>query len=137
MNRYTGINYSSSRGFSHGLLAVLFLFLVSTAGFAWVSLGIGVAAGAGAAVTGSLALSKEKDVRSKCTGITCPESTADDIQAIQTLGPLTDVLIGVAAAGIVTGIVLFFVEGGDESSTAVALAPLPAGGGALIVGGSF
>lgn len=40
MNRYTEIKYSGNRGFSHGLLAVLFLFLVSTAGFTWVSLGI-------------------------------------------------------------------------------------------------
>ncbi len=103
----------------------------------WVFFGIGGAAAIGAGITGSLALTKEKDVRSKCNGITCPESTIDDINAIQTLGPLTDVLIGVAAAGVLAGVVAYFVEDDGESATTVALTPSSAGGGVVTVGGRF
>ena len=103
----------------------------------WVCFGIGGAAAVGAAVTGTIALIKEEDVRSQCDGNACPATTFNDIKQIQTLGPVTDVLIGVAAAGVITGVILYFVEGGDESETAVGLAPLPSGGGALSVGGRF
>jgi len=103
----------------------------------WVAFGVGGAAAVGAAVTGSLALVMEDDVRSQCEGSACPESTRSEIKTITTLGPVTDVLIGVAAAGVVTGVILYFVEGGDESETAVGLAPLPSGGGAVAIGGRF
>ncbi len=38
--RDSGINYHDSRGFSHGLLTILLLFMMASAGFAWVSMGI-------------------------------------------------------------------------------------------------
>jgi cell division protein FtsQ len=40
VNRYAQISYSHSRGFSNSLIAVLVLFFLAAAGFAWVSLGI-------------------------------------------------------------------------------------------------
>ncbi len=40
MNRYAETNYVGSRGFSGGLLSLVFLFLFAAAGFAWVSMGI-------------------------------------------------------------------------------------------------
>jgi cell division protein FtsQ len=40
VNRYAQISYTHSRGFSSGLVAVLVLFFMAAAGFAWVSLGI-------------------------------------------------------------------------------------------------
>ena len=40
MNRYTDIKYSTSRGFSNGLLTILILFTLATAGSVWVSMGI-------------------------------------------------------------------------------------------------
>ena len=38
--RASEINYHDSRGFSHGLLTILLLFMMASAGFAWVSMGI-------------------------------------------------------------------------------------------------
>ncbi len=35
-----GINYHDSRGYIHGLLTILLLFMLATAGFVWVSMGI-------------------------------------------------------------------------------------------------
>ena len=40
MNRYAEIRHTGNRGFSSGLLTVLFLFIAAMAGMAWVSLGI-------------------------------------------------------------------------------------------------
>ena len=105
--------------------------------WAWVGFGVGGAAAVGAVITGVLALKKEKDVRAQCDGIACPASVADDIDTIKTLGPLTDALIGVAAAGVVTGVVALIVGKRGESSNAVALAPTPGGGGAIAMSGSF
>lgn len=38
--RVSAINYHESRGFSHGLLTILLLFIMATGGFVWVSMGI-------------------------------------------------------------------------------------------------
>lgn len=40
MNQRTGPRYKNSRGFSNGLLTILVLFILATAGSAWVSMGI-------------------------------------------------------------------------------------------------
>ncbi len=40
MSRIRAINHRGSHGFSHGLLGILMLFMVASAGFVWVSMGI-------------------------------------------------------------------------------------------------
>lgn len=40
MSPVSGINYYNSRGFGHGLLTILLLFMVVAGGFVWVSMGI-------------------------------------------------------------------------------------------------
>ena len=40
MNRYSEVRHSGNRGFTSGILVVITLFLLTAAGFAWVSMGI-------------------------------------------------------------------------------------------------
>jgi hypothetical protein len=104
----------------------------------WVAFGIGAAAGIGAGVTGGLALKKEGEVRDQCTGKQCPSELSDDFDTVETLALTTDVLIGVAAAGVIAGTLLYFFEPDDEAEVQVSAAPAatPAGGG-LVIGGRF
>jgi hypothetical protein len=106
----------------------------------WVAAGIGGAGLVGAVVTGSLALNKKGEVTDQCDGKDCPLSLSDDFDAVERMNVATDVLIGVAAAGAVAAVVLFFVEPGLEEENAAAvtasLAPLE-GGAALTLGGRF
>jgi hypothetical protein len=104
----------------------------------WVAFGVGGAAGVGAIITGSLALKKEGDVRDKCTDGQCPASLSGDFDTVERLALTTDVLIGVAAAGIVAGTLLFFLEPGDEGEAEVAVAPAAGVDGAgLVLTGRF
>jgi hypothetical protein len=89
----------------------------------WVAFGVGGAAGVGAIITGSMALSKESDVRDKCSGGECPASLSGDFDSVEKLALTTDVLIGVAAAGVVAGTLLFFFEPDSESDVEVGIAP--------------
>jgi hypothetical protein len=107
----------------------------------WVAAGIGGAGLVGAVVTGSLALKKKGEVTEQCDGKACPSSLAGDFDAVERLNLATDVLIGVAAAGAVAAVVLWFVEPGLESEDGAAtvtagFAPLP-GGAAMTLGGRF
>jgi len=104
----------------------------------WVAFGIGGAAGIGAIVTGSLALSKEADVRDSCDGKQCDASLSGDFDTVERLALTTDVLIGVAAAGVVAGTLLFFLEPGSSAEAEVAVAPTASGEGAgLVLTGRF
>jgi len=104
----------------------------------WVAFGIGGAAGVGAAITGGLTMSKRSDAIDQCDGKSCPSSLSDDFDQIETLSITTDVLIGVAAAGVAAGILLFFVEpdSAEEESVAVSAA-VTADGAGVFVGGRF
>jgi hypothetical protein len=82
----------------------------------WVAYGVGAAAAVGAAITGAQALSLESRIWDECDGDgTCYSDTyngdfEDDTHRLRVLGITTDVLIGVAAIGVVAGTVLLFVE---------------------------
>jgi len=103
----------------------------------WVALGVGGAAAVGAAVTGGLALRAMSDLEDACPGSNCPASKQSDIDRGRNLALTADVLMGVAAAGIVTGVVLFFVEP-KRGEREVVLAPAASPNGAgLSLSGRF
>jgi hypothetical protein len=104
----------------------------------WVALGVGGAAGIAGAAIGGAALSKKSTLEDRCEGNHCPPSSQGEADTIKSMNLTADILFGVAAAGIVTGVILFFVEPDDESDTAVAVTPAVTGNGAgLAVGGRF
>lgn len=104
----------------------------------WVALGVGGAAAIAGGAIGGAAMSRRKAlVADDCVDKHCYESSESEADEIEALNLTADVLFGVAAAGIVTGIVLFFVEPDDDEQQ-VALAPLVTGDRAgLAVGGRF
>jgi len=104
----------------------------------WVALGVGGAAGIAGAAIGGAAMSKRSTLEDSCQGNHCPPGKQGEADTIETMNLTADVLFGVAAAGIVTGVILFFVEPDDESDTEVAVTPAFTGNGAgLAVGGRF
>lgn len=104
----------------------------------WVALGVGGAAGIAGAAIGGAAMSKKSDLESSCEGNHCPPSQQSEADTIKTMNLTADVLFGVAAAGVVTGIILFFVEPDADSETEVAVTPaFTATGAGLAVGGRF
>ncbi|MCP4674016.1 MAG: tetratricopeptide repeat protein [Deltaproteobacteria bacterium] len=112
----------------------------------WVAFGIGGAAGIGAVITGVLALKKDDKMWSQCGDDgTCFSYEYDgdftnDRDALEALGLTTDILIGVAAAGVIAGTILYFVEPGGkkEKDESVAVLPSAFGSGAgLSVTGRF
>ena len=104
----------------------------------WVALGVGGAAGIAGAAIGGAAMSKKSTLEDSCDGNHCPPSQQGEADTIETMNLTADVLFGVAAAGIITGVILFFVEPDDESEAEVAVTPAFTGNGAgLAVGGRF
>jgi hypothetical protein len=100
----------------------------------WVSYGLGGAAGAAAIVTGAIQLSMTADLKEQCPQGGCDSSLADDRDTAYNLGITTDVLIGVAAVGIVLGTVLYFVEGKKQpDENEIAIAPSMNSNGAGLV----
>ncbi|MBW2278056.1 MAG: PEGA domain-containing protein [Deltaproteobacteria bacterium] len=107
----------------------------------WVALGVGVAAGVTGGILGGKALSRKNSFMDECgdgqcvkspdcgsgwlliTGIDEPTGREDDRDRIKTMSLTADILYGVAAAGVATGVVLFFIEptwSGDEAEVTVA-----------------
>ncbi len=104
----------------------------------WVTISIGVAAGAAGGVIGGLSMKKRDDLAGSCEGNYCNESEKGEGGTIKKMNLAADVLYGVAAAGIITGIVLFFVEPNISSENTVAVAPTAWGDGAgLAISGRF
>ncbi|MBW2275963.1 MAG: hypothetical protein JRF63_00640 [Deltaproteobacteria bacterium] len=104
----------------------------------WIAFGVGGAAGVGAIITGSLALSKESDLRDRCTGGECPASLSGDFDSVERLALTTDILIGVAAAGVVAGTLLYFFEPDSGAGVEVGVAPAAGAGSAgLVLTGRF
>jgi hypothetical protein len=93
----------------------------------------------GAGITGGITLSRASDIKDACDGDDCPPSQADKLDNAKTLGTVTNVLIGVAAVGVVAGVVLYFVEPGlGEDEPAVSVSPTASADGAgLVLGGRF
>ncbi|MCK9458897.1 MAG: PEGA domain-containing protein [Proteobacteria bacterium] len=88
----------------------------------WVALGVGAAAGIAGGVLGGVALSKKNEIDGSCVAGQCPPRYEDDADRVERLALGADILFGVAAAGVITGVVLFFVEPkmGSEERTVVA-----------------
>ena len=78
--------------------------------YTWVALGIGSAAAVTAGILGGVAMSKSSDVRDKCPDNVCPPGMQDDIDEVENLNIATDVMIGVAGAGLAAALILYFVE---------------------------
>ena len=76
----------------------------------WVAGGVGAAAGIAAAVTGGIASSRSSDLEKNCTDGECPPGEWDTLDSTRNLATTTNVLIGVAAAGVAAGVALFFLE---------------------------
>lgn len=100
----------------------------------WIALGTGVAALAGGAVTGALAISKDKDLEKSCEPEGCYSSEYELIDARDALASTSTALFisgGVIAA---TGATLLIVFRKDRGDVDVALAPGP---GSIRLTGSF
>ncbi|MBN2717181.1 MAG: PEGA domain-containing protein [Deltaproteobacteria bacterium] len=80
----------------------------------WVAYGIGGAAGIGAIVTGTKAISLNRDVQDNCVNDVCPIDQKDDVDKAESLGIAANVLIGVTVVGLTAGTILFFVEGKNK-----------------------
>jgi hypothetical protein len=81
----------------------------------WVSYGIGGATGIAAIVTGTKAVSLRRDVEDNCVNNICPADQKADIDTSDSLRVATYILIGVTAASVIAGTILFFVEGKHKS----------------------
>jgi hypothetical protein len=104
----------------------------------WVAFGVGGAGAVAASITGGLALSKAKDVDSKCNGNVCPTSAKDEADTADTLGWTTNALIGVAVLGVAAGVVLWFYEPDLASAKEVTVTPTAGtDAGGLVVSGRF
>lgn len=82
----------------------------------WVVLGSGGALLIGSVVTSVLAANTASDLDEVCErdGTLCPESSRGDVEALRRQAVTTDVLWGVGAAALVTGIVLRLTRVLDE-----------------------
>lgn len=105
----------------------------------WVLVGAGAAAAVAGGVMGGVALSKRNDLKDSCPNGECPEgvSLQSDRDSVKGLALGADILYGVAAAGVVAGVVILLVGGGDEDA-ALEVAPVASAGGAwMTVSGRF
>ena len=90
----------------------------------WVFLGTGAAAAITGGVIGGVSMSKEKSLLDQCEGGHCPPSERDEGDSIEKMNLTADILYGVGAAFVVTGIVLFFVEPNGDEEPAVTVGPV-------------
>jgi tetratricopeptide (TPR) repeat protein len=86
----------------------------------WVVGGIGVGLLAAALGTGVASQLDYNDLSSKCMANMCDPSEQKKIDSGKRLAIATDVLWPIGAAAVVTGVVLFFVEGRHKKELAVA-----------------
>ncbi|MFT5359069.1 MAG: tetratricopeptide (TPR) repeat protein [Polyangiales bacterium] len=85
----------------------------NTPAIALVSLG--GAAAIAAIATGVITLGRRSELDEVCPNRECRDVHADEVAALRRTAISTDILIGVAGASLVTGIILFLV--GDDDST--------------------
>ena len=99
----------------------------------WVALGVGAAAAVGAGVTGGMSYSLVNDIKDDCdSSNNCPSDLRDDAEKAENLGNVSTALTVVAAVGIAAGVLLFFLEPGDDKEEAevpVAIVPSAAPNG--------
>lgn len=102
----------------------------------WVFLGVGAAAGITGGVIGGVSLKQTDDFIGECGDHSCDTSRESERDDIKRLSLSADILYGVAGAMVLTGVILFFVEPGDEGEEQVALTPAvqPGGAGVALTG---
>jgi hypothetical protein len=76
----------------------------------WVALGVAGAAGITGGILGGVALARKSDIESHCQEGVCPLAYQDDAAGVERLALGADILYGVAAAGAIAAVVMFFVE---------------------------
>jgi hypothetical protein len=86
----------------------------------WTAVGVGAAAVIAGAVTGSLALSKNSDIKDNCTGGNCLPAWHDEVDKRDRLALATDVLLPTGAAVAVVGVLLLTVFKGEEQAAVTA-----------------
>lgn len=102
------------------------------AGFAVA--GAGLLAGA---ITGGLTLAKASSLEVACTGGVCPHTQHDALGSANTLANLSNVSLGIGAAGVIVGVVgLVLTFRAPEPARAGRLVPL-VGPGSIGVAGAF
>jgi hypothetical protein len=102
----------------------------------WVAFGAAAATGVTAAITGNFALSRAREIDAQCVENTCPYELHDEADRARALALTADILLGVTAALVITGTVLYFNEGeaeGEPSTSGVELT-VGAGSGLLVTG---
>ena len=94
--------------------------------YTWIVGGVGVGLLAAALGTGIASQLSYNDLSSHCSGTTCDPATVPNAQSKidsgKRLALATDILWPIGAAAVVTGVVLFFVEGRHHKEHGVALA---------------
>jgi hypothetical protein len=87
----------------------------------WVFAGTGAAVAIAGGVIGGVAMSREKKMFEGCVDGHCPPSYREEGDSIARLNLTADILYGVGAAFLITGIVLFFVEPREKQEPKVAV----------------
>ena len=106
---------------------------------AWSAVGVGAAAAIGAVVTGALSLSGKGAIDDGCDDSRCPrDEWKSEFETVERLSLTTDILIGVAAAGVITGVILLVVKPKPDGERSAAFGAAPVdGGAALTITGRF
>jgi hypothetical protein len=76
----------------------------------WVALGVGAAGLITGGVTGAMAMSKQSDLASACSGHTCPPDQKATLDSYNTLGTISTVGFIVGGVGAATGVVLLLLK---------------------------
>jgi len=79
---------------------------------AFIAFGVGGAAAIGAVVTGLVAKGKYDDADKSCK----PGCTDDTVSSIKSMALVSDILSGVAIAGVGVGAILLFTSGGSQEA---------------------
>jgi hypothetical protein len=88
----------------------------------WVALGVGAAGLITGGVTGAMAMSKQSNLASACSGHTCPPDQKSTLDSYNTLGAISTVGFIVGGVGAATGVVLLLLKPNFISAPAPASA---------------
>ncbi len=81
----------------------------------WVLGGVALGVGAG---FGYIALKDKNDLDDKCSSNVCPQSEQESLDSAKRAGTISTIAMGVGAAGVVLGTVLFFTAGSSDTPSA-------------------
>lgn len=91
---------------------------------AYVALGVGAAGLVTGGVLGLLTMQKHNDLKNDCPDDVCPSERQSDLDSAKRLGNFSTIAVGVGAAGLLLGTVLFFTAS-PSSADRAAHAPSP------------